>query len=363
MFRTIFTLITCSLMLACVDREPQVGGNAGDDGGGGKQDGTDGPMEPGGSGSGDVPYRGVNLAGAEFAEHELPGTYGSTYIYPTDEEVIHFVGKGMNTFRIPFLWERLQPVLNDGFDATELGRLDAVVTSITSRGAYALIDPHNYARYRDNVIGAGVSNAAFADFWHRLADHYKGSSRVIFGVMNEPNTMPTEQWIAAANAAIASIRATGATNLVLVPGNAWTGAHSWLQNWYGTANATAILDVVDPANNWAIEVHQYLDADASGRDGSCVDSTVGSQRMTAFTDWARANGRKAFLGEFAGGTSATCAAAIGDMVAHLHANSDVYIGWTWWAAGPWWGDYIFTLEPQGTTDRPQMQALAPYLRP
>jgi hypothetical protein len=23
----------------------------------------------------------------------------------------------------------------------------------------------------------------------------------------------------------------------------------------------------------------------------------------------------------------------------------VWNGWTWWAAGPWWGNYIFSVEP------------------
>ena len=40
----------------------------------------------------------------------------------------------------------------------------------------------------------------------------KDNDRVIFGLMNEPNTMATEQWGAAAQGAINAIRATGAAN-------------------------------------------------------------------------------------------------------------------------------------------------------
>jgi len=39
----------------------------------------------------------------------------------------------------------------------------------------------------------------------------------------------------------------------------------------------------------------------------------------------------------------------------------VWIGFTWWAAGPWWGEYMFTLEPKQGVDRPQMRLLLPYL--
>jgi endoglucanase len=100
--------------------------------------------------------------------------------------------------------------------------------------------PHTHTPRRGNVIGqAGspVTTADFAAFWAALAARYMGNSRVVFGIMNEPNTMTTELWVQDANAAIAAIRGVGAKNLLTVPGNAWTGACSWFQNWYGTPNA------------------------------------------------------------------------------------------------------------------------------
>ena len=129
----------------------------------------------------------------------------------------------MNVFRIPFRWERLQRSLFAAFDGAESARLASVVAYATGHGAHVILDPHNYARYYGALVGSGsVPNSAFADFWSRLAAQYKGNPRVIFGLMNEPHDMPTEQWVAAANAAIAAIRAAGAQNLILVPGNGWT---------------------------------------------------------------------------------------------------------------------------------------------
>ena len=43
------------------------------------------------------------------------------------------------------------------------------------------------------------------------------------------------------------------------------------------------------------------------------------------------------------------------MTTRLLKNKDVYLGWTWWAAGPWWGSYFTSLEP-GVGDQ-QMSAL------
>src|SRR5688572_25108795 len=58
-----------------------------------------------------VPYRGVNLAGAEFGESNIPGTYGTHYVYPDPAAVTYYTNKGMNTVRLPFLWERVQRTL------------------------------------------------------------------------------------------------------------------------------------------------------------------------------------------------------------------------------------------------------------
>ncbi|HSD40165.1 MAG TPA: glycoside hydrolase family 5 protein [Rhodocyclaceae bacterium] len=309
----------------------------------------------------------MTLAGAEFAADTsgngaLPGNYGTDYIYPVQSEVDYFQSKKMNVVRLPFRWERLQPALNIAFDNTELGRLDTFVTATTAKGVSVILDPHNYARWHTSVVGsASLPNSAFADLWTRLATRYKGNARVIFALMNEPHDMSSETWLAAANAAISAIRATGANNLILVPGNGWTGAASWGLDWYGTPNASVMLGVVDPGNNYAYEVHQYLDGDGSGASGTCVSTTIGAERLAGFTSWLKTNNKRAFLGEFAGGNNATCQAAVTGALAHMQTNKDVWIGWTWWAAGPWWGSYIFTLEPANNVDAPQMNWLTPYL--
>ena len=315
-----------------------------------------------------VIYTGVSLAGADFGENNLPGIYNTHYTYPTHGEVDYFTGKGMNTFRVPFRWERLQQTQFAAFDAAEAARLDDVVNYATGRGASVLLDPHNYARYFGGIVGqSSVPSSAFADFWTKLANRYKSNPKVIFTLMNEPNTMPTELWRDDANAAIAAIRATGATNLILVPGNAWTGASSWLQNWYGTPNGTVMLTINDPLNNYAFEVHQYLDGDSSGSSETCVSATAGAERLAVFTNWLRQNNRRGFLGEFAGGRNSLCYTALDNMLNYVDANNDVWIGWTYWAAGPWWSEYIFTLEPTNCplncTDRPQMAILAPHFAP
>jgi endoglucanase len=318
-------------------------------------------------------YTGVNLAGADFGESHLPGTYNVDYTYPTAAEVDYFVEKGVNTFRIPFRWERLQQTQNGAFNATELGRLTTIVNYATSQGANVILDPHNYARYGNGVIGSvGVPNSSFSDFWTKLSNVFKDDDHVIFGLVNEPHDLPTEQWESAAQDAINAIRDTGATNMILVPGNAWTGAEAWTQNWYGTPNATAMLNITDPGDNFAFEVHQYLDPNNSGQP-QIVSPTIGVERLTNFTQWLHDNNRKGFLGEFAAANSliGTGGTQIGDeaisnMLNYMQDNSDAWLGFTWWAAGPWWGNYQFTMEPTNLgqpsqADRPSMTLIQPYL--
>lgn len=102
--------------------------------------------------------------------------------------------------------------------------------------------------------------------------------------------MPTETWGQAAQAAVDAIRATGATNLITLPGNGYTGAWSWFESkWYGTPNADVMGRVNDPLNHMFYEVHQYFDKDGSGTHTECVSPEVGVERLQRFTARLKAN--------------------------------------------------------------------------
>ena len=49
----------------------------------------------------------------------------------------------------------------------------------------------------------------------------------------------------------------------------------------------------------------------------------------------------------------------------ISANQDIWLGWTYWAGGPWMENYMFTPEPQSfkapIVDRPQMTILTEHL--
>jgi endoglucanase len=313
--------------------------------------------------SGNPQLLGVNLAGAGFGTKNLPGRYGFDYIYPKAHEIDYFIDKGMSIFRMAFRWERIQHQLGGPLDSTELERMTKAVNYATSHGAYVILDIHNYARYHGKVVGGGsVSFEDFAHVWSLLAQHFKGNPQVIIGLMNEPHGMPSEQWRDAANVAIASIRNTGSSHLILVPGNGYSGGHAWYSSWYGTPNAQVMLTIKDPGDNMAFEIHQYFDSDSSGTSPSCVASDTGVKRLAKVTQWMREQGQRAFLGEFAVADNALCYETLKNTLDFMQQNDDVWLGWTWWAAGPWWGDYMFSITPKDGIDKPQMDIIKKYLQ-
>lgn len=305
---------------------------------------------------------GVNIAGAEFNGRKVPGIPNHDYFYPARATIDYFAAKGMNSIRVPFLWERMQPQLNGELEPAELKRLEDVVLYANGKGLYVVLDVHNYAYYRQKVIGSAETPVdALADLWGHLAPRFKDNAKVGFGLMNEPKGLPTETWLAAANASIAEIRRAGANNLVFVPGNGWTGAHSWRSRSYGTPNADVMLGVVDPADNYVYEVHQYLDSNYSGTKPECRNETVGMTTLKAFTDWLRQHNKRGYLGEFGAGADPTCLAALDGMLKFLGDNRDLWIGWSYWAAGAWPPSYFTSVQPVNGADTPQMTVLLNHL--
>ncbi len=301
--------------------------------------------------------RGVNFAGAEFGDP--PGVYGKDYIYPGDETIAYFAGKGFNGARLPFRWERLQPRLGRAFAMGERRRLVDTVKRLKAAGFTVVLDPHNYAYHAGRQIGSDeVPVEAFADFWRRLATEFANDPAVQFGLMNEPHDIPADQWLVAANAAIAAIRSTGADNLVYVPGTIWTGAHSWESDRPGGSNARVMLGVEDPAKNYAYEVHQYLDDDFSGTHDTCEGAESAVAALERFTAWLRENGKRGFLGEFGASAKTECLTALSRMTAVVDGAPDVWTGWTYWAAGDWWPPTeALNIQPTKDGDRLQLRAL------
>lgn len=312
-------------------------------------------------------FPGVNLSVAEFGKGNL---YGKNYVYPVEEEFAYFQSKGFKIVRIPFKWERVQPQMLGNLDSFNLKELDRCVSQANQHGLIVLLDPHNYGGRNVNgknaLIGIDpqLTTADFNDLWVKLATHYQDNPLVWFGLMNEPHKQTAQLTAQIMQSAVSAIRAVGAKNRILVPGTSWTGAHSWITS----GNGAAYENFKDPGNNFVFEIHQYLDKDSSGTHTEVVPG-IGAKCLVAFTNWAREHHFKAFLGECGwDGNPANPQANIeGDAILSvLDQNRDVYIGYTYWAAGPWWHDYMYSVEPTGLkegtpVDKNQLAVLTKHL--
>lgn len=320
------------------------------------------PSVPGGAAGSPDWLLGVNLAGAEFASQKNPGTYGVDYIYPSHSEIDYYANAGMSVIRLPFLWERLQTSAFAPLDASQLAHIDDVVNYANAKGLKVILDAHDYGSYQGSLIGsAAVPNAAFADMWGKLAGHFAADTNVMFDLMNEPHAQTAAQWLDSTNAAIAEIREAGATSQeILVSGTYSDGAWRWVK----TDNAAVIgTGVQDPSHNFAFDVHQYLDSNGSGTHATVVSTSIGVERLEAITNWAEATGNHLFLGEFGVSTDQTSVAALDNMLSYMQTHSDAWQGATYWAGGPWWGNYMYSIEPSNGADKPQMDVLQNHLSP
>ncbi|KAH8194702.1 hypothetical protein TruAng_011136 [Truncatella angustata] len=303
-------------------------------------------------------YAGVAESSGEFGVWSatatpgtgLPGRFGVDYAFINEAAVDVEVDQNhLNLFRIAFLLERMCPPatgLGAVFNETHFDYFKQAVDYVTTtKGAYAILDPHNYMRYNDpssqpfsgSVIGnttdpTAATTAQFGEFWGELASRFADNERVIFGLMNEPHDMATSLVLANNQAAIDAIRAANASNLIIMPGNSWTGGHAWTE---GSDPSSALLNQFkDPLNNTAIDIHEYLDYDFSGGHLECVSDPA--TNLDDLTAWLKENNLKAFITEFGGSNSTSCQEMIPEMIKYMADNAE-YIGWTAWAAGPFWG--------------------------
>jgi len=266
------------------------------------------------------------------------------------------VAKGMNTFRVPVMMERMVPSSMTGtVNTTYTNPMVTYLTYITSKGAYAILDPHNFGRYYGNVI---TDYTGFQTFWKTVATLVKNNDHIIFDCNNEPHDMGSASVKSLMQACINGVRSAGATSqYIFVEGTSYSGAWTWVSS----GNGADLLSLTDSQNKIIYEMHQYLDSDGSGTSATCVSTTIGSERLAAATAWLKANGKKAILGEYAGGANSVCQSAVTNMLSYMDTNNDVWLGALWWGGGPWWGDYIFSMEPpSGSAYTSTLPLIMPY---
>ncbi|KAK0104136.1 Endoglucanase EG-II [Cadophora gregata f. sp. sojae] len=279
------------------------------------------------SATGKVKYAGVNIAGFDFG----CATNGAQTLYSVQPplsslggpdgigQISHFIRDDhMNIFRLPVGWQYLvNNNLGGLLDSTNFGKYDQLVQGCLASGATCIVDIHNYARWNGGVIGQdGPTEDQFVNLWTQLVGKYKGSDRVVFGLMNEPHDIDIGRWAVTVQAVVTAIRNAGATGqMLLLPGNDWTSAGAFISNGSGAA----LIKVTNPDGSTTgliFDVHKYLDSDNSGTHSECVTDNV-SGAFQPLATWLRTNKRQAMLTETGGGNVASCVQYMCSQVAFL----------------------------------------------
>lgn len=305
---------------------------------------TTAPSSTAPANAGPLKFAGINIAGFDFGCNSDGSCTASaawpplTKYYGADGlgQMTHFVqDDGFNVFRLPVGWQFLtNNVLGADLNETNWAMYNDLLTACLSTGASCIIDVHNYARWDKGIIGqGGPTDAQFAQLWSQIATKVASNSKVIFGVMNEPHDVPDiVRWATSVQAAVTAIRKAGATSqLILLPGNNWTSAETFVSN----GSADALNKVTNPdgsVTGLIMDVHKYLDSDNSGTNTECVRNNI-DNAWAPLATWLRANKRQAFNTETGGGNTASCIQFMCQQVAYQKANADVFLGYVGWAAG------------------------------
>lgn len=298
---------------------------------------------------------GINLSAAGFAGQVLPGVEGTNYFYPTEDYFRRYAAKGIRFIRFPFLWERVQPQLGGELDQAQVALLQRTLDFADKYGIRVILDLHNYARYRGQLIGSPqVSYASYADVWKRLALTFQKHPALYgYDVMNEPHDTQG-LWPRAAQTAVDSIRTVDMRTPIFIAGDSWSSAQRWPQ-------VNGDLLIKDPADNLIYEAHIYFDEDSSGNYASGmkgVHPMIGVERTRPFIEWLKKHNLRGFIGEYGIPAHPQWLEAMDNLLSYL---GEQCVPSAYWAAGPGWGDYPLAIEPKNGAEKPQTALLEKHL--
>lgn len=312
-------------------------------------------------------FRGVNLFGA------WQSAWGQPDAFPTTAQLDYYRKKGLTTFRVPLLWEHLQPTLMGPLDPTYLDKMDQLVAEAVARHEGVIFTFINHgiypARYGSPLGSAAAPGKAFSNVWQQLAIHYRGNAGVLaYDLMNEPYS--DTEWPVHAQEAIYAIRAIDISKPIIVMPEA--------EGYTGYSLQNGFRGYQDPVNNLWYEIHIYFDHDSSGQYVGSYDDEgaypmVGVDRVRPFVQWCQTYGFRCYVGEYGipggwtfGDDQTTYGAPTNDprwdvvldnFLTYLDQHQ---ISGTYWNGGPY-GD-IDSVEPTNRgEDRPQMAILERHL--
>ena len=222
--------------------------------------------------------RGVDRSGTEYACVQGFGIFDG----PSDQASVAAIAAWhTNVVRVPLnedCWLAINGVKSQYAGANYINAIKAFVGLLNTNGLAAILDLHWNAPGTQLATGqepmADVDHAP--TFWRSVAQTFKANDSVIFDLYNEPYLTSWTCWrlggtasacgtsfaVAGMNTLIRAVRATGAKNIVMAGGLAYSNDLSqWLAH-----------EPADSAGNLAASVHVYNFNTCNNT--TCYDSTI-----------------------------------------------------------------------------------------
>jgi endoglucanase len=288
------------------------------------------------NGSGQVvQLRGVNRDGTDYACQQGWGIFDG----PNDAASIDAMQRwGVNAVRVPLnedCWLGINGINPDYSGANYRKAIEAYAKLINKKGMYVILALTSSAPGTAQADGEQPmpDQSHSPAFWKSVAKAFKNRPAVIFDLFGEPypddNQTTTEAWqcwenggtctdisykVAGMQELVNTVRATGATNVVMLGG---IGYANILNDW-GTYEPT------DPDNQLAASFHNYP-------SGECNNTTCWAANLTDI------NGAPLITGEFGGYLSTShLGGYLKSYATWADDNGVSYLAWTWdtWGCTP-----------------------------
>ncbi len=187
-----------------------------------------------------VHFHGVDIDGLQYSN--------TANVSPSEVTVAQ--AWGANFIRLPLAENYLMPG-DCSYDSTYLSKVDAMVNAATSQGIFVMLDLHTNALTACTAPKQqSMPDGNAVPVWTTLAGRYKSNPLVGFDLYNEPHNMSDAVWHSGGTVTssgvtyqavgmqtlYATVRATGATNLVFASGSNWATAFPATAPLTGTTN-------------------------------------------------------------------------------------------------------------------------------
>lgn len=246
--------------------------------------------------------------GSEHPEfcNDNSGTFGEDYFTNQRPALELLADEGFEGFRIPFLWERMQPNLGGPLDPTGVQALRYMIATADRLGCKVILAMHNAGDYTIRINDAPVAcrlqesvngqvrveSDHFVEFWSRMSHALCGLPNLHgFSLLSSADGLASDTWHTSAQGTIDSIRQDRNPISVYVVG----GSQVCTSNW-GRDNADTAL-IEDPEGQVIYEAKCHLDHDGIGEYSrsfedeskeACLQERARS-RLAPFLDWLDVN--------------------------------------------------------------------------